>query len=373
MKISLLRIRVLIQKELRQLFRDPKTKRIIFAAPVIQLLMFGYAVNTDVRNVATVAVDQDRTAESRLLLETLTASGYFSIVEGGNDPGDIADALDAGSALVGVQIPPGFSRDMKARRFATAQILIDGTNSNTATVAQGYAGRIIQEFAIEQATILGRTQQGGIELRSRAWYNPDLSSRVYNVPGIVGLLLLLMALLLTGLAVVRERELGTLEQLMVSPVSPTELILGKTVPVVFICLVDLALITTLAVLWFHIPLRGPVLALLLASFLYVLSGLGVGLIISTISKTQQEAFLTIFLFVIPAIILSGFMYPIDTMPEVFQYLTLLNPIRYFMEMVRGIFLKGQGVTDLWIHYLVLTGMALVVVVGASKRFKKSLE
>ncbi len=373
MKISPLRVKVLIQKELRQLFRDPKTKRIIFAAPVIQLLLFGYAVNTDVRNVATIAVDQDRTVESRLLLTTLTASGYFQIVEDGKNSSDLSDALDAGTSLVGVHIPSGFSRDIKAGRTASAQILIDGTNSNTATVALGYAGRIIQDFAMQHASSQGTMQAGGIDLRARAWYNPDLSSRVYNVPGIVGLLLLLMALLLTGLAVVRERELGTLEQLMVSPINPQELILGKTVPVVFVCMVDLALITTLVILWFDIPLRGPANALVLASFLYVLTGLGVGLFISTISKTQQEAFLTIFLFIIPAIILSGFMYPIDTMPEVFEYLTLLNPIRYFMEMVRGIFLKGQGVADLWAHYLVLSGMALVVVFGASKRFRRSLE
>jgi ABC-2 type transport system permease protein len=250
MKISFLRVRVLIQKELRQLFRDPKTKRIIFAAPIVQLLMFGYAVNTDVRNVATVAVDQDRTAESRLLLETLTASGYFSIVEADDDPLTIEKALDAGSALVGIHVRPGFARDLKARRTATAQILIDGTNSNTATVAQGYAGRIVYDFASRYATTQGITLPGGIDLRSRAWYNPDLSSRVYNVPGVLGLLLVLMALLLTSLAVVRERELGTLEQLMVSPINARELILGKTIPVLFICLVDLALITGLAVLWF---------------------------------------------------------------------------------------------------------------------------
>jgi ABC-2 type transport system permease protein len=373
MKISLLRVRVLIKKEIRQLFRDPKTKRIIFAAPIIQLLLFGYAVNTDVRNVRTVAVDQDRTAESRLLLETLTASGYFRIVESADDPLAIERALDGGSALVGIQIPPGFSRDLKAGEAATAQILIDGTNSNTATVAQGYAGRIILDFAQDQAAKRGVVPKGGIDLRSRAWYNPDLSSQVYNVPGVVGMLLILMALLLTSLAVVRERELGTLEQLMVSPIKPIELILGKTVPVLIVCMVDLALITTLAVFWFGVPLRGPLAALILASLLYVLAGLGAGLFVSTISKTQQEAFLTMFLFLLPGIILSGFMYPIDTMPPLFQYITLLNPIRYFMEMVRGIFLKGQGVADLWSHYLILTGMAFVVVYGAGKRFKKSLE
>jgi len=373
MKISPLRVWVLIQKETRQLRRDPQTKRLMFAAPIIQLLLFGYAVNTDVRNVATVVVDQDRTTESRLLQETLTASGYFRIVAVGEDPRDIEWALDRGDAVMGVQIPPGFAESLKSGRAATAQILIDGSSSNTATVAQGYADRIVRDFAMDQAAARGLRMEGGIDLRTRAWYNPDLSSQVYNVPGVIGLLLLLMALLLTALSVVRERELGTLEQLMVSPITSEELILGKTVPVVIICLVDLAIITVVALLWFHIPLRGSVGALVLASFVYILAGLGVGLFISTISKTQQEAFLTMFLLILPAIILSGFMYPIDTMPEIFQHLTLLNPIRYFMEIVRGIFLKGQGVLDLWVHYLVLTGMALLAVWGASQRFKKSLE
>jgi ABC-2 type transport system permease protein len=371
--ISSLRIRVLIQKEIRQLFRDPKMKRIMFAAPIIQLLLFGYAVNTDVRNVPTVVVDRDRTPESRLLQETLASSGYFRIVRVAESPREIQWALDNGSATVGLQIPPGFAEALKGGRSAKAQLLIDGTSSNTATVAQGYAGRILQEFGLEQAEARGQSVEGGIDLRVRAWYNPDLSSQVYNVPGVIGLLLLLMALLLTALSVVRERELGTLEQLMVSPVNPKELMLGKTVPVILVCLVDLALITVVAILWFHIPLRGSVPALVLASFLYIMAGLGAGLFISTISRTQQEAFLTMFLFILPGIILSGFMYPIDTMPEIFQDLTLLNPVRYFMEMVRGIFLKGDGVADLWTHYLVLAGMSFGAVFGASRRFRKSLE
>ncbi len=373
MMISFSRVRVLVRKEMRQLFRDPKMKRVMFAAPIIQLLLFGYAVNTDVRNVATVVVDQDRTTESRLLQETLTASGYFRITERGDDPDAIVRALDRGSAVVGVQIPPGFGRDLEAGRAARAQILIDGTNSNTATVAQGYAGRIVQDFAVEEAAGRSSPPEGGIELRSRAWYNPDLSSQVYNVPGVIGLLLLLMALLLTALSVVRERELGTLEQLMVSPISPRELILGKTVPVVLVCLVDLALITVVAILWFGIPLRGSVGVLTLASLLYILAGLGLGLFISTISRTQQEAFLTMFLFVLPAIILSGFMYPIETMPGFFQELTFLNPVRYFMEMVRGIFLKGQGIIELRVQFVVLAVMAVGAMSAASLRFRKSLE
>ena len=373
MSLSGGRIRVLIQKEMRQLLRDPKTKRIMFASPLIQLLLFGYAVNTDVRNVPTIVVDQDRTTESRVLKETLTASGYFRIVAEADDPRAIEEALDRGSAVVGLQIPPDFTETLKAGKAARAQILIDGTSSNTATVAQGYVARILQDYAAERGVYGELAPAGGVDLRPRAWYNPDLSSQVYNVPGVIGLLLLLMALLLTALSVVRERELGTLEQLMVSPIHPRELMLGKTVPVLIVCLVDLAVITVVALLWFQIPLRGSVAALVLASLLYILAGLGVGLLISTISRTQQEAFLTMFLFVLPGIILSGFMYPIDTMPPLFQHLTLLNPVRYFMEMVRGIFLKGQGVSDLWPHYLVLAVMAFGAVYGASKRFRKSLE
>ncbi len=373
MKISPLRVRVMVQKEMRQLLRDPKTKRMTFAAPIVQLLLFGYAVNTDVRNLATVVVDQDKTAMSRLLQENLTASGYFRIVERSDRVAVIQEALDRGSAAVGVQIPPGFSADVQAGRKAGVQVLIDGTSSNTATVAQGYIGRILRDFAVGAAGDGGLAMPGGIDLRSRAWYNPDLASQDYNVPGIIGLLLMLMALLLTALGVVRERELGTLEQLMVSPISPQELILGKTIPVMIICFVDLALIATLAVLWFGIPLKGSLVTLVLASFLYILAGLGFGLLISTISRTQQEAFLTMFLFLLPAIILSGFMYPIETMPAFFQYLSFLDPIRHFMEVVRAIFLKGQGVGELWPQFTVLTVMAMGSVMAAGVRFKKSLE
>jgi len=373
MKISGLRVRVMIQKEMRQLLRDPKTKRITFAAPIIQLLLFGYAVNTDVGNLPIVVVDHDQTAVSRLLQENLTASGYFRIVERSDRMATIQEALDAGKAAVGVQIPPGFAESLQAGKEAGIQVLIDGTSSNTATIAQGYIGRIVQQFGVDQAADRGMTISGRIDLRSRAWYNPDLASRDYNVPGIIGLILMLMALLLSSLAVVRERELGTLEQLMVSPISSLEMILGKTVPVVIICLVDLALVTIIAIFWFGVPLRGPLPVLVLASFVYILAGLGFGLLISTISRTQQEAFLTMFLFFLPAMILSGFLYPVETMPSFIQQLSLLNPLRYFMEMVRAIFLEGQGVVELWFHFTVLTAMAVGAMAFAGLRFNKSLE
>jgi ABC-2 type transport system permease protein len=365
------RVRVIVRKELRQIFRDPKTKRVVFGSPLIQLILFGYAVTTDVSNVATFVVDHDRTVESRALQGTLAASGYFHIVGTSDRPAELAAALDRGSAVVGLEIPPGFAADLAADRGAHVQVLVDGTQSNTATVAQGYATRMIQEFGIEHARARGRRLEGGVDLHTRAWFNPGLESRAYNVPAIIGVLLLLMCLLLTALAVVRERELGTLEQLVVSPLTPGELVLGKTIPVAMIALVDLALIGVLAVLWFGVPLHGSAFALLVAAMIYILAALGLGLFISTISNTQQEAFMSMFLLILPAIVLSGFMYPVHTMPEAIQYLSLLNPVRHFLEIVRGIFLKGHGLADVWPQIVIIAGMAAVLLFGATRRFRQA--
>jgi ABC-2 type transport system permease protein len=365
------RIRVIVRKELRQIFRDPKTKRIVFGSPLIQLLLFGYAVTTDVHNVSMFVVDHDRTAESRALQNSMTASGYFRLAGSSDRAGDIAAALDRGHAVIGLEIAPGFAADLAAGRGARVQVLVDGTQSNTATVAQGYASRIIQEFGLEHARARGMALDGGPDLRSRAWFNPALESRAYNVPAILGVLLLLMCLLLTALTVVRERELGTLEQLMVSPLTPGELMLGKTIPVAIIALIDLALIGAMAVLWFRVPLHGSVVALVLAAALYILAALGLGLFISTVSRTQQEAFMGMFLLILPAIVLSGFMYPIHTMPASIQHLSQLNPVRHFLEVVRGVFLKGHGVADLWQQILIIGAMAAALLLGATRRFRRS--
>lgn len=371
-RLSRLRVVRMVTKELRQLFRDPKTKRIIFVAPIIQLILFGYAVNTDVRHVATALVDHDRTAESRALVSALTASGYFSITERSDDPASLQRALDRGSAVVALQVPAGFAADLKAGRGPAVQLLVDGTNSNTATVAQGYAVKIVQAHGARVAREGGRTLPTVVDLRTRAWFNPSLESRVYNVPAVIGVIVLLMCLLLTALAVVREREVGTLEQLLVSPLSAVELMLGKTLPVAGIAMMQMGLVTTVALLWFDVPLRGSVPALLVAAALFILAGLSFGLFISTISSTQQEAFLAMFLFILPAIILSGFLYPVDTMPQFFQVLTLANPLRHFLEIVRAIFLKGSGIQDLWLQFSVLTGMAAAGLWVATRRFKATL-
>lgn len=365
------RVRAIVRKELRQIFRDPKTKRLVFAAPIIQLLLFGYAVTTDVHDVATYVVDHDRTADSRALQDAFTAGGQFRIIGSSERPADLMRALDAGRAVVGLEIPRGFARDLAAGRGARVQVLVDGTSSNTATVAQGHAARIVQHFGSDHAAARGGAVSGGVELRARAWFNPELASRAYNVPAVMGVLLMLMCLLLTALTVVRERELGTLEQLVVSPLTPGELMLGKTIPVALIALADLVLICVVAILWFDVPLRGSVFALVLASSLYILASLGLGLFVSTVSRTQQEAFMSMFLLLLPAIILSGFMYPVHTMPAFFQQLSLLNPVRHFLVVVRAIFLKGDGVVELWPQLVILAVMAAVVLLGATARFRRS--
>jgi len=374
LRLKLLRIRRMAVKELRQTLRDERTKRMIFGAPIIQLLLFGYAVNTDVHGVATALVDHDRTAESRELVSALTASGYFRIVTTSDRSSDLGWALDHGDAVVGLEIPPRYGVDLLRGRSPAVQLLVDGTNSNTATVAQGYATRIVQQLGARVASTSGGAAAlpAGIDLRARAWFNPSLESRVYNVPAVIGVIVLLMCLLLTALGVVREREVGTLEQLLVSPLTPGELMLGKTIPVAGIALVQLTLVTTVALLWFHIPLRGSVPVLLLAAALFILAGLSFGLLISTVSATQQEAFLAMFLFLLPAIILSGFLYPISTMPEFFQRLTLANPLRHFLEIVRGIFLKGAGLRELWVQFTVLSAMAVAGLVVATRRFRRTL-
>ncbi len=344
MRQSLERITQLLGKELRQVRRDPRLLRIVLLGPMVQLILFGYAVSTDVRHTETIVVDQDHSAASRELVSRLEASGYFAVLARADDPRAVVNALEHGTAVVGITIPPRFAADLAAGRRAEVQVLLDGTNSNLASVARGYAERIVMRFGTDLA---GSRLSPPIELAERVWYNPDLASRNYNVPAVAGAILMLICLLLTSLAVVREREIGTLEQLLVSPLRPWELIAGKTLPFALIGMLDLGLITTVALLWFRVPFRGSFLLLLVAGLLYLLSTLGLGLLISTLSSTQQEAFMGSFLVLMPALLLSGFLFPLRSMPTFFRWLTLLNPMRHFLEAVRAIFLKGAGLGALW--------------------------
>jgi ABC-2 type transport system permease protein len=364
----------MVRKEMRQLFRDPRMKRLMFGPPLIQLMVFGYAVNTDIRDTRTFILDEDRTAVSRQLVEGLTSSGYFVVAGRGARPADVTRALDHGVATIGIDIPRGFAADLASGRGAKVQVLVDGTSANSANVAQGYVGLIVQRLSQDLG---GTGAQGrgsaGVALEARAWFNPDLKSRVYNVPAVAGMIIMLMGLSLTALAVVRERELGTLEQLMVSPLRPAELIIGKTLPVVLVATLDLVLVATVAILWFHVPMRGSILLLAAGSLCFILAAIGLGLLISTISNTQQEAFMTMFFFLLPIIILGGFMFPVANMPVVFQWISLADPLRHYLELVRAVFLKGAGVGALWTQLLALAVMGPGLLWFAVTRFHKTIE
>lgn len=370
MRRKLERVVGLVRKEFRQLFRDPRMARLVFVSPIIQLVVFGYAVSTDVRHTPMFVVDHDHTQESRALVEALTAGDYFRVAGRSDRGADLASALDHGSATLGLQIPPGYARDLHSPQGARVQVLVDGTNSNVATVALGYAEQIVRSHALGT---LERKITPPVDLRERAWFNPALLSRNYNVPAVIGTIMLLMSLLLTALAVVRERELGTLEQLMVSPLTPGELIAGKTIPFGIVAMFDLVLITAIALLWFRIPFLGHGPLLLLAAALFLMSTLGLGLLISTVSNTQQEAFLSTFLTMMPVMILSGFMFPVTSMPAAFQWLTLLNPLRLYLEIVRAIFLKGAGMYSLWPQYAGLAVMGVGLLWFATTRFHKTVK
>ncbi|MBW8459261.1 MAG: ABC transporter permease [Thiobacillus sp.] len=371
------RIYRMLVKEFIQVLRDPRMKALIFVMPVIQLIMFGYAVTTDVDHIKTAVCDLDKSPQSRALIERFTASGYFTVVDNTDRPERLGELLDRGKVIMGIQINRGFADDLKSGRQAAIQTIIDGTDSNTGTVAMDYAQRITQEFSRARAapielTQLAQEQANPIELRSRAWFNPDLKSRYYNVPGVIAVVVLLISLLLTAMAIVREREIGTMEQLMVTPIQPFELILGKTLPFVLISFIDVLVVTFIGVNWFDVPIHGSLWLLLFGAGLYLMSTIGIGLFISTISQTQQQALMSSFFFYLPAVLLSGFMFPISNMPEPAQWLTYLNPLRYFLVIIRDIFLKGSGLEILWPQFAALAVLGTALLLISSLRFKKRM-
>ena len=371
------RIYRMLVKEFIQVLRDPRMKALIFVMPVIQLIMFGYAVTTDVDHIKTAVCDLDKSPQSRALIERFTASGYFTVVDSTDRPERLGELLDRGQATIGIQINRGFADDLKSGRQAAIQTLVDGTDSNTGTVAMDYAQRITQAFSRARA-VPGELAQPAppqtepIELRSRAWYNPDLKSRYFNVPGVIAVVVLLISLLLTAMAIVREREIGTMEQLMVTPIRSFELILGKTLPFVLISFIDVLVVTAIGVSWFNVPIHGSLALLLFGAGLYLMSTIGIGLFISTISQTQQQALMSSFFFYLPAVLLSGFMFPISNMPEPAQWLTYLNPLRYFLVIIRDIFLKGSGWDILWPQFAALAVLGTALLTMSSLRFKKRM-
>jgi len=365
-------------KEFIQVFRDPRMRVMIFVSPAIQLLVYGYAVTIDVKHVTTAIYDLDNSVESRDLWDRFIKTRYFDVVEWIDDPRRVASLLDRGEVQFVLHVNHGFANDLLAGRSAQVQVHLDGTDSNTAGIVLNYVaaitGRFSDEYAARHALRLkGRIDRVAVvRMESRAWFNDNLESVNFFVPGTIALIVTLTALLLTSMAIVREKEIGTMEQIMVTPITPAELILGKTLPFALIALLDVTVITLVGVVIFDVPLRGNVLLLIFAAGLYFLTPLGVGLIISTLSRTQQQAMMSTFFFFMPATLLSGFVFPINNMPEAVQVITYLDPLRYFLVIIRGIFLKGIGLDVLWTQFAALAVMGAVSLTIASKRFRKTL-
>ena len=382
------RLRSIIRKEFIQALRDPRMRSMLFIPPLIQLLVFGYAVNLDVDSAKIAWMDQDRSPQSRDLRAAFEGSGHFTIAALPADDHAMQAALDRGQVEGVIRVLPGFARDVTRGRATSVQVLLDGTNSNTASLVSGYAGQVIARYSREasqdaqRARLVAGTTASGAPLslpmpqvvsRTRVWFNPDLKSRNYFIPGVVVNIIALVTLSLTAMAIVREKEIGTMEQLMVSPIRPVELILGKTLPFVLVGYWDLVLVTTAALLLFHVPFNGSFLLLLFAAGMFLLTTLGAGVFISTISRTQQQAMMATTLFFQPFFMLSGFSFPIRNMPGAVQWLTYLDPVRYFMEIVRGVFLQGAGISTLWPQIAALAVFGVIILGLSVNRFHKQLE
>lgn len=372
------RIKHMLVKEFIQILRDPRMKGVIFLMPIIQVLVFGYAVTTDVRHIATAVYDLDNSVESRELVARFVNSGYFDILEYVTSEDRARRLIDSGKAQAVLRLNRGFGNDLRAGRTAPVQLIVDGTDSNTAGIVLNYSAKIIGQYS--QKVLVTRfthlkgpaMEPGRVDLATRAWFNENLESRNFYVPGVIAIIVMLITLMLTSMAIVREKEIGTMEQIMVTPITSLEFILGKTVPFALIGFIDVLLITVIGVFWFEVPIRGNLLLLFFSTALYLMTTLGVGLFISTVSGTQQQAMMSTFFFYFPAVLLSGFMFPIANMPLLIQWLTYLNPLRYFLVIVRGIFLKGVGTGILWPQMAVLAVMGVITLWLASRRFRKTL-
>ncbi len=370
----------IIIKEFLQLKRDPKMFVIILVAPVFQLVFLGYAVNMDVEKVSSVIFNQDNSKTSREFLEKFSGNRYFEFAAHVDNYSDLQSHIDNGTASLAIVIPSDFEKRIARNEVADIQAIFDGSDGNKASITAGYLQKIIGEYSIKilksQRAKSGKfhTPIGQITPEIRAWYNPELSTRVYMIPGIVGLLLSIITLILTSLAIVKEREIGTLEQIIVTPIKPIQLILGKLVPFALLGFAAVVVVLLAMNLIFGISPRGSITFLFATTLLYIISTLGLGLFVSTISKTQQQAMmLAIFVIMLPMTFLSGFAFPIENMPQIIQGITYIIPLRYFMTILRGIILKGVGFTELWFDVAMLFAIGVVVFTLSILRFKKRLD
>jgi ABC-2 type transport system permease protein len=395
----LIRIRIvksIIKKEFTQVLRDPRLRIILFGTPVLMLIIFGYAVNTDVKDINLAVLDEDKTAMSRSLMNKFTASRYFYLHSYLYSEKETEPLMNRGLIDVFIHIPKGLSKKVKTGKTSEIQIIIDGTDSNKAAIISAYVNEIMQSFFFERyvdrikmgvllrisaaeegqaadASSTGFVMTKGVSIKERAFFNPALLSRNFFLPGIIGFIVSLITIMLTSMAIVKERESGTMEQIVVSPIRPREFIVGKTIPFAIIGIIDMILVTVIAIFWFDVPFKGNILFLFLCVLIYIISTLSVGIYISTISRTQQQAMMSFFLFFIPAMLFSGFVFPVYAMPETIQLITYLNPLMYFIVIIRGVFLKGVGVVVLWKELLALLVFGVLLLNFSVRRLSRRFE
>ena len=369
----------IIIKEFLQLKRDPRLFAVIFIAPVMQLILLGYAANLDVNNVHTAVYDQDKTVESRNFIEKFSASGYFSIDDYVDNYQEATDLINKGDVLWVLAIPKDFGKTLARNETAKVQAIFDGSDGNTTGIAAGYLNGVVSSYSknilVDQMNKNGMHTAivGNVTPVLRVWYNPDLKTRNFMVPGIIGLLLTVITTVLMAMGIVKERELGTLEQIIVTPIKPFQLILGKIIPFVLLGFLDILIVMAVMVFWFGIGIKGDFFYLIFASFIYILSSLGLGIFISTVSKTQQQAMMVaMFGILLPMNFLSGFAFPIENMPSWIQPITYLIPLRYYITIIRGVILKGDGLLQLLPETITLLGIGAIILIASAMRFSKRL-
>jgi ABC-2 type transport system permease protein len=374
------RIGHMLRKEFIQTLRDPRTRFVLIGPPIIQMLIFGYAATLEVKHVSLAVLDLDNTPESRELISRFSASRYFTIEKYAARSQELRDGVERGDFLLTIEIGSGFARRLRNGQGASVQVLVDASNSNTALIGLGYLNQIGAKFAqdyqmeqIERAAPQLVSFVPQVELQARPWFNEGLNSQWYFVPGVVGNLMLIMVMTVTAFAVVREREIGTLEQIMVTPIRRWEFILGKTVPFFLIGCFDATLLTFIATWWFGVPFRGHALVLAVGVMIFLLAALGLGLLISTVTATQQQAMIAAFFFILPAITLSGFGTPVSSMPVFFQKLSAIDPLTHVILVLRDVFLKGSGFEVLWREMAGMAAFAVILLSVSILRFRKTME
>ena len=371
-----MRTLALIRKEFLHIFRDPRTLAVIFLIPIIELFLMGYAATTDIEHLPTAVYDGDRTPDSRELVESYRASNYFDIVVYVGSEREIEYLIERGQVRAGLMIPSGYSDALSAEGQAQVAFVIDGSDpnvANTVFAASQSVGQAHSMHIIEQTLGFDPEEMPGVQVRPRVWYNPEMKSANFMIPGIMAIILYFLTSLLTAMSIVREREQGTIEQLIVTPIQPIELIWAKVFPYVFIAFFDVLEILAIGVLWFGVPVRGSLGLLLALSGLFLVSTLGIGILVSTVSSTQQEAMLLTMMTLLPSIFIGGFFFPIEAMPGWLQGISYLFPVRYMLVIVRGIILKGVGLQILLQEVLALLIFGVAIVFLAAMRFRKRLE